>query len=271
MGGNGLLPAISFTNLKNITEGLRFRDSRNDSGGAQALPTLSIDARSILSVGGQLSFEDFGDLKMPQFDSLTAADEIIFSDITFSERASFGSSTFRSLQEVQTISFVRTNVWDVGYQWEAPLKLTNNTAGAGIASIVAQDNSQLSLVHLPGWSETHVNVNISGNTQSLTVEMPDVTSATLSLEGISGFAADGLVRISPPAPVTSGKPARHQEAADGTSSITNSGLTQLSLPSLQSIEGTLEILNNSQLTSIVLEGLQSVTGDLQIAGNAIDE
>ena len=256
---------ITFDNLENIIGDLIFTDA---SQYGQRENLLRISAPKLSAVDGQLLFSTMTGLEMPSFPSLLSARVIAFSNITFGNYTSFGAATFGQLSRVGSIIFNHTNVASIGEGWTQQLDSTNPDS----ATLMALDNPNLTELMVQGYHTSDMDVNIQRNSPSLEVGLPDLMYCSrLQIGDVHRFTADQLQRMGPAQSSTTppGRSQRRQVSdSEDASSIANTNLNELILPSLSTIDGALSLLDNPSLATLGLSSLRSV-GSLRIAGNSM--
>ena len=257
--------SITFDNLESLTGDLIFTDGSQYD---QRENLLRISASKLSAVEGQLLFSTMTGLEMPSFPSLRSAQVIAFSNIAFGNYTSFGAATFGQLSRVGSIIFNHTNVASIGEGWTRQLDSTTPDS----ATLMVLDNPDLTEILVQGYHTSDVDVNIQRNSPSLEVGLPDLMYCSrLQIGNVHHFTADQLQRIGPAQSLTSpsGRTQRRQASdSEDASSIANTNLSELILPSLSTIDGALSVLDNPSLATLGLSSLRSV-GNLRIAGNSM--
>lgn len=203
-------------------------------------------------------------LQMPPLESLKSATTIAFDNAVLLSPASLmwnssidgynnGSGSWQHLKSLTSMSFIHTNIVGIG-----PLSLKpdqeDGAAPNRQITIYARNNSMLSSVELFGLNTAYTRIDIRNNAANLNISLPDISNASLRIEGVASFQAPSLTRLS------------ESDSSDEPMSMSGSSFTNLSLPNLSLLGGQLRITNNPNLESVSFPVLDKADS-LSITGN----
>jgi len=183
-------------------------------------------------------------LERADFSGLQSVKSILFSNVDFINNTnSLGTVNggFETLQEIQNLTVELTNLDSLNIQVQRP-----HDPNAP-ARITVAYNADLAGIQLgfPGFKELHIAVE--GNHQDPFVNLMNIKTAALYLEGISHLDVGSLEQI---------KASNEQS----TQVIASNAFTSLSFPSVTSIAGAVQIDHNNRLNAINLPMLKQASG-----------
>lgn len=185
------------------------------------------------------------------FRGLQSVKSISFSNVEFSNDTinSLGTvnGAFATLQEIQNLTVAHTNLDSLNIQVDRPFDPN------APAQITVAYNADLTAVQLgfPGFNELHIAVE--GNHQNPFLNLFNIKTAALYLEGIAHLDVGGLEQLK-----------AYNERS--TQVIASNAFTSLSFPSVTSIAGAVQIDHNSRLNAINMPMLKQASG-LEIFSN----
>ena len=209
-----------------------------------AATSFVFSAPSLASIDGALHFTDVSGLERADFSGLQSVKSILFSNVDFINNTnSLGTVNggFETLQEIQNLTVELTNLDSLNIQVQRP-----HDPNAP-ARITVAYNADLAGIQLgfPGFKELHIAVE--GNHQDPFVNLMNIKTAALYLEGISHLDVGSLEQI---------KASNEQS----TQVIASNAFTSLSFPSVTSIAGAVQIDHNNRLNAINLPMLKQASG-----------
>lgn len=242
-GSNNASMALVLPSVETVIGSLEFADF--DSNGTNR---YSISA-PISSITGNLTFQNLMLATMPDFPHLTSARSITFENVDFTTPSPF---TWGELVASYAISFVTTGVTQIGPFGEPPRDFVFSEIPDYNASnhtyITAVNNPNLNLIDLSGYWDLITNVNISNNSPTSHFNLWKTRKGILHLKGVQKFNAPDLTVLEASGDLDLAPP----------QAISNNSFSELFLPSLQSVQQTLEIDGNGELTNFSLPELASV-------------
>lgn len=245
--------SLEFSDIHVINEFSRGvgQDAETARSGPDFRPgALNISAPKLGYVLESLSFDNIPDMTMPHFPALATVAEIAFSSVGFSNQTQFGTEQFGYLTNLQTLSFMGTSVTRIG-----PLADELKPPDGGNAGFIALKNSELVAIEFTGASpnDGYMEIDIEDNKLQPSVSFDNIEAGSIVLSEVRSFEAPNLQQL-----FSTGQ--GKDQSIDGSSLLT------ISLPSLTTITGTLEIEGNQKLSSLNLTAL-TAAGDLKIEYN----
>ena len=165
-----------------------------------------------------------------------------------------GAQGWGALRSLTSLSFVNTTVTEIlrTHEYIEPV----NAGETAYVTVV--DNSELITFDLYGYGDTNVNIEIRDNAHGLRVNLKIVVVGSLRISGVNNLTAPAINTL----------PATEGMGPNLNHSISGNTISTLSLPSLSTVSGNLEIENNSALAQLDLHDLNYVQG-LSIANNPL--
>lgn len=237
--------------LKTIVGSVEFSDIESEDS-AIGYTIVSYDLKS---VSKDLRFVDLQGLITVDLGQLQEVGQLIFENVAFQSAVPFNGlyagryegdegGQVTSLQSFEAMTFSNTTVTSIG----PFLNLATNASNlSGTVSITAVNNLDLTTISLSGLSNRDVNITVNDNSMAgLSLDLNDVSKASLQLSGVSSLDAPLLQELLPAL------------GSNTSMTISQNSFTNLSLPNLTKVDGTLQIHDNADLTSVSFPNLRTV-------------
>lgn len=256
-GGSLEFSNINIGNSQNSQANARRQTSTEQGPPAGFGPIgFAISVPNLNYVEQSLDFKGLTNVLMPGLKSLGSADSITFTDVKFiNQTTSFGAGNFGALNNVRSLSFVGTNIASI-----APANPLEPPEVADVTKIsfVATRNTYLESIEISGFNgpEDHITIDIQNNEKHPSVAFPNVLNAFVTLNDARSLTAEALQQLS----------SQTTNQSQKAQIINHNTFSTLELPSLQTIDGTLEVKENKELSFIKMPQLTSAN-DLKIENN----
>lgn len=245
--GEEITNTLSLNGIEKITGGL-------SCSGASNLSSLS--APTLGSIGDTFKLDGLTSLYTLSFGSLSSVGSISWSALPQLQQLDFPTG----ISEAGNVAITNTGLSSLN-------GISLNTVG----DFDITENTDLKTVNVNNLTNATGLINFAGNMDSLKIELPNLASGTNmtfrnvssvsvpslhNLTGQMGFWGDTFMSFSAPNLTETGDLVFNS----------NSKLSNLSIPSLETVNGGFQITRNDKLSSLSFPALETVTGAIDFSG-----
>ena len=226
--------------------------------GVNGAEPYNFEILNLVHVTGQIRFTDSTFANIPNLVKLETAGSIIFENVVSQPSGAWPGDGWYSLEKVSSMTFVNTELNQIGPfppRPGPPANVSQHLGSNESLSITATRNRYLQDITFTGLYATNTTIHVQGTEEStLVVNVPDLQKACLHLSGVSSLNVPKLTTL-----LACGN-------SNSPQTISGNTFNNLSLPSLTTVDGTLQIEKNVELSELNLPLLNSVD-DLSISYN----